>query len=240
MVAYSPHGRAPSVTSTIALPASAHSHPTDNAGRIGGVEVTARWEHNMTGSARLRTCNGCGKEYVANHGNSRFCTTQCQGRSWRERNPGYGAVSLDEAAELVALYQQLGTLGAVAQLKRVRVGRVGDAVRAAGITVTRIRTRPLRDRLMEKVRVDANGCWLWTASIRANGYGQFVHQGSPRQAHRVSYECLVGPIPEGLHIDHLCFVRHCVNPAHLEPVTQAENNRRAAAKKARDLRGDAQ
>lgn len=50
--------------------------------------------------------------------------------------------------------------------------------------------------------------------------------GKPRRAHRVAYELLVGPIPEGLVLDHLCRVRHCVNPDHLEPVTKRENERR--------------
>lgn len=62
-------------------------------------------------------------------------------------------------------------------------------------------------------------CWLWTAAILPCGYGQF-HNLKP---HRISYELEVGPIPTGLVIDHLCRVRACVNPAHLEPVTQREN-----------------
>lgn len=81
-------------------------------------------------------------------------------------------------------------------------------------------------RFWSKVVVDATGCWLWAANT-SMGYGQIIHDGRQVGAHRVAYEVLVGPIPEGLHIDHLCRVRHCVNPGHLEPVTQKENNRRA-------------
>lgn len=70
-------------------------------------------------------------------------------------------------------------------------------------------------------------CWLWTAAIRRrSGYGVFSHQARTMLAHRFAYELLVGPIPDGLVIDHLCRVRHCVNPDHLEPVTQRENLRR--------------
>lgn len=89
----------------------------------------------------------------------------------------------------------------------------------------------LEDRFWPKVNRDgADGCWLWTASLNDAGYGQIYNgAGRPERAHRVAYELLVGPIPPGLHLDHLCRVRHCVNPAHLEPVTIAENNRRAAA-----------
>ena len=61
--------------------------------------------------------------------------------------------------------------------------------------------------------------WMWTGSISPQGYGTFSVSGVGFLAHRWSYEHFVGPIPEGLHIDHLCRVRACVNPAHLEPVT---------------------
>jgi len=67
-------------------------------------------------------------------------------------------------------------------------------------------------------------CWLWTGAT-LNGYGRFGR--GPGQttgvAHRMAYEQLVGPIPAGLHLDHLCRVHACVNPAHLEPVTCREN-----------------
>jgi hypothetical protein len=69
-------------------------------------------------------------------------------------------------------------------------------------------------------------CWLWTAWIERNGYGRFWLDGRQQGAHRAAYEMYVGPIPDGLEIDHLCRVRHCVNPAHLDAVTAAENIRR--------------
>lgn len=68
-------------------------------------------------------------------------------------------------------------------------------------------------------------CWNWTASLR-KGYGRFSIKGESVAAHRYSYELLVGKIPKGLHLDHLCRNRRCVNPAHLEPVTLQENLRR--------------
>ncbi len=82
------------------------------------------------------------------------------------------------------------------------------------------------DRFDEKVEIDsATGCWLWTAAMKPNGYGCFG-LGAQQYAHRVSYERHKGPIPEGLEIDHLCRVRNCVNPDHLEAVTHRENVRR--------------
>lgn len=83
----------------------------------------------------------------------------------------------------------------------------------------------LDTRFFDKVDASAS-CWLWKASINGGGYGQFRLDGKLRKAHRVAWEMLVGPIPEGRHLDHLCRVRNCVNPDHLEPVTQAENIRR--------------
>ena len=85
--------------------------------------------------------------------------------------------------------------------------------------------KSISERFWEKVDKTAT-CWLWRASIRNHGYGRIKVNGRAEQAHRVAYELLVGPIPEGLTLDHLCRVRLCVNPAHLEPVTQKVNIRR--------------
>lgn len=90
---------------------------------------------------------------------------------------------------------------------------------------------PLAERFWTKV--DQNGplyegepCWLWTAYIAPNGYGHIQIDGRKALAHRIAYELAVGEIGTGLVIDHLCRVRHCVNPAHLEPVSPGENIRR--------------
>lgn len=78
-------------------------------------------------------------------------------------------------------------------------------------------------------RVDASGdCWLWLGLQNAGGYGSYQVQGH-RMAHRFLWTRLVGPIPEGMTLDHLCRVRLCVNPDHLEVVTMAENIRRGFA-----------
>ena len=72
--------------------------------------------------------------------------------------------------------------------------------------------------------VQRNGeCWEWTASTQTQGYGQTTYSGRRWLAHRVAYELMVGPIPEGLTLDHLCRNRICVRPGHLEAVTNREN-----------------
>lgn len=82
-----------------------------------------------------------------------------------------------------------------------------------------------RERFEVKVnRTDS--CWIWSGAIHGNGYGVFRWNGRNGQAHRFSYEAHKGAIPVGLVIDHLCRVRNCVNPDHLEAVTQGENLRR--------------
>ena len=76
--------------------------------------------------------------------------------------------------------------------------------------------------IRQRVAVDGNGCWIWQGAINAGGYGRVpVRKGNT--AHRLSYRTFVGPIPEGLQLDHLCRVRACCNPEHLEPVTSREN-----------------
>jgi hypothetical protein len=84
-----------------------------------------------------------------------------------------------------------------------------------------------------------DGCWLWTGAL-ASGYGYFgrMTPNGPKNflAHRIAYEQLVGLIPAGLVIDHLCRNRRCVNPAHMEPVTIRENLLRGESPPAQNAR----
>lgn len=81
--------------------------------------------------------------------------------------------------------------------------------------------KTIRERIESAIVVDVNGCWIWQLGISGRGYGVISIDNHSRAAHRVSYEIFVGPTEQPL--DHLCRVRHCVNPEHLEPVTNREN-----------------
>lgn len=84
-------------------------------------------------------------------------------------------------------------------------------------------------------------CWIWDRAVNNRGYGTISVNGRSVMAHRYYYERVKGPIPEGFVVDHLCSVPLCVNPEHLEPVSQAENTRRGnkailTAEQARKIR----
>lgn len=113
-----------------------------------------------------------------------------------------------------------------------RLRRYGDALASAP-------SKSVADRFWSKCeKTIAAVCWEWQAASNVAGYGQFVFEGRLCMAHRVAYVLSVGPIPEGLQIDHLCRNVRCVNPSHLEPVTPKENVARsttAAVARARQL-----
>lgn len=85
---------------------------------------------------------------------------------------------------------------------------------------------PLADRLAYRRTIDDSGCWLWKGARSAAGYGQITVAGRRMYTHRASYELHVGAIADGMQLDHLCRVRHCFNPKHLEPVTNRDNTLR--------------
>ena len=112
-----------------------------------------------------------------------------------------------------------------------------------------IMKRNEEDRFWEKVQIQTNGCWEWTAAKDEEAYGFFRAGGKQVRAHRWAYEYCIGLIPPGLEPDHLCRNRSCVNPWHMEPVTNivnilrgngqgAINARKTHCKKGHPLAGD--
>ncbi|HEY5834659.1 HNH endonuclease signature motif containing protein [Streptomyces sp.] len=117
------------------------------------------------------------------------------------------------------------------------------ALKAAGTYQALNEPRPIVERLWEKTTPGWGGCIIWTAGVTPEGYGTIEIRGKGRKAlyvHRVAYELMIGPIPEGMHLDHVChnrdlsclgrekcLHRRCVNPHHLEPVTPRENQHRS-------------
>jgi hypothetical protein len=103
-------------------------------------------------------------------------------------------------------------------------------------------------RVTPRILESASGCWLWLGQKNSKGYGRVQVAKVMRAAHRVIYELLVGPIPKCLSVDHLCRVRNCVNPAHMDLVTTrvnvlrgqghtAANARKTACKRGHPLGG---
>ncbi len=78
-------------------------------------------------------------------------------------------------------------------------------------------------KLKGRCTVSAHGCWLWLGALDGKGYGSVIIEGKQVSVHRVVYDLLVGEVPAGLELDHMCRTRSCCNPGHLEPVTHREN-----------------
>lgn len=157
-----------------------------------------------------KLCNGCGLTKAV----AQFAWNQ---RKWSSRCRE--CLNAEERAKRVAFRAVHPVAPRVKRPKPVRVPQPR-------------RIRPFEERFYAKVLCDiATHCWLWMGYRRKLGYGGIGRSRAGNGmalAHRVAYELEVGPIPYGLEVDHLCRNPPCVNPSHLEPVTSAENLRRAA------------
>ncbi len=151
---------------------------------------------------------------------------------WTEHKPGYRAAPTASQSPVVADSQSdCGVLGSaatrsdpLAHHENLTTFASASELLARAVFVALL-ADALRRRFEERVR-KTNGCWLWRGHLNSSGYGRFKFVGGEAKAHRVGYELFVGPIPDGLVLDHLCRNTWCVNPAHLEPVTGAENTLR--------------
>lgn len=163
-------------------------------------------------SILLKTCLVCGTDFQPSKSRVFLCSNACKW-AWlsrrSSRNCEHCGMSFD------------------ARRTDIERGRARFCSRACGAIH---RHPPERERFWAKVIPGENGCLLWTGALSPRGYGNFKSSSlRTHLAHAVAYIWANGSIPTGLKLDHLCRVRNCVNPDHLEPVTQAENKRRAAA-----------
>lgn len=122
---------------------------------------------------------------------------------------------------------QLQTLSADALAATLLADGLAEQARLRGLTATYGLPacdvhRGAKDKFFSAVN-KTETCWLWTSNRNAHGYGKFNHEGVSRLAHRVSYEWANGAIPKGLMLDHKCHQTSCVNPAHLRPTTNKQN-----------------
>lgn len=167
-------------------------------------------------------CMTCGKEILqwpSQVGKNIFCSKECYHKSKigsTPHNKGNKSVFKKSCAECGKEFE-----GTLSQLSKKTFCSYSCSLKF------RRREKPMAEKIMSKIRkVDGCSCWFWTGFLRG-GYGRMKDEtGRLTEAHRVSYECFVGKIPEGLVLDHLCRNRDCVNPEHLEPVTTKENIRR--------------
>lgn len=157
-------------------------------------------------------CDGCGRQFAARRrGRAKWCSDACerQVRNSTSRPPCTEAPNAPRTINAHALtrtpHWKPGT--------SVTPQEIGMSGRSAPLFI-----------------VEANGCWIWARAINRKGYG--VLRGEKTQfAHRVIWNRFMGTVPPGKELDHLCRVRACVNPVHLEPVSHAENCRRGAVAK---------
>jgi hypothetical protein len=94
-------------------------------------------------------------------------------------------------------------------------------------------TKSLTERILGATKTNETGCWIWQLKLHSQGYARMSVNGRGTYVHRLSYQIWIGPIAEGLQIDHLCRVRSCCNPWHLEAVTPRTNSLRGESVAAR-------
>lgn len=207
----------------------ARPRPTINAGDVFGLlTVLGGAGQDKYGHYLLACRCACGNEKITTNsklhtGHTKSCgcfRPDCSGRQVYKR--------------VVAVCQYCAGFFATSE-NRIRDGRGRYCSKDCKHRAALLTRQQLLDNIMRSYEpIPMCGCWVWMGDMFPNGYGSVgigSWTGKPRDglAHKVAYEMLVGPVPPGLELDHLCRVRCCINPAHLEPVTKSVNALRGIA-----------
>lgn len=171
----------------------------------------------------IYSCGTCGSKFLnwsSQVGANQYCSKDCYHESLKGREPHNKGKKNHVSKPCKTCGKEIK--GEPASVKRRQY---------CSLSCSGVGNRVSLDRALSRYRIDeGTGCWLWEGSTRG-GYGRVRIEGKMMEAHRASYEKYVGDIPDGLVIDHLCRNRSCINPDHMEPVTNAENIKRGNAGK---------
>lgn len=169
----------------------------------------------------LYKCKTCGAEFLdwdSQRGTSTYCSKECYAESLKNKVP-HNKGKTNHISKPCPVCGELIT-GEPSKVNR----RKFCSQKCAGIDNRQ--AKDIKEYLLKRVtKAPGKDCWFWNGSLNG-GYGRSNINGKQQYAHRLSYEAFVGPIPEGMYLDHLCRNRSCINPEHLEIVTHAENIRR--------------
>lgn len=177
-------------------------------------------------SKKLFKCSTCGAEFLdweSQRQKKSYCSKECYAKSLRGKTP-HNKGKLNHISKPCTVCGKLITGMPSSVNRRKFCSQV-----CAGFDNRR--TKDMKQFLLSSItKIEGKDCWFWNKRING-GYGRHSIMGKQYYAHRLSYEEFVGPIPEGMFLDHLCRNRSCINPEHLEVVTLAENVRRGEAGK---------
>lgn len=174
----------------------------------------------------LYTCKMCGSEFLdwsSQRGENVYCSNQCYADYLKTKTPHNKGKTNHISKPCLTCGKPI--TGEPSKVKR----RKFCCQKCAG--ENNRKTKDIKAYLIERItKIPGKDCWLWNGALNG-GYGRPSVDGKHQYAHRLSYEAFVGPIPEGMFLDHLCRNRSCINPDHLEIVTLEENIKRGEAGK---------